>query len=419
MDNNSRKRHIFLLIVGTLLYFTVNFQRTAVPGAIFDELQSDLNCQAGAITAMGSSFMYIYAFCQLLTGLMADRFGGFRTILFGGFFFMVGSLGFPFAHALWMMYLLRAFTGLGASCVYLSMIKEFSRLYPKKFTVFFGTFMFIGYMGGMTAGSPFVAAVHAFNWRTLLAGLGLCVAALYLSFAGTLVSCPKEVSERTPFSVMPLLKVYANPLNRRLACFSAVNWGIYYTSLTVIGKKFLQDYCNMGMDAAALVITIMGIVSASFNFISGIVSHAIGNRRRPFMYGGACLAAICYLLICTALACNFRSSALAAVFLLVTLPGSVSPVQVALMHEMNAPENGGVTVAVLNFTSYLMVAFFSNVCGFLLERFSPTVVDGVKIYGRNSYLLFFAFALAVILFGLINVRRLPETNGENIYAKSR
>lgn len=415
MDNIAKKRHIFLLVVGTLLYFTVNFQRTAVPGAIFDELQGDLNCPAGAITAMGSAFMYIYAICQLLTGLMADRFGGFRTILIGGFFFMVGSFGFPFAHSLWLLYLLRAFTGLGAACVYLSMIKEFTRLYPKKFTVLFGIFMFVGYMGSMAAGSPFVAAVHACDWRMLLAGLGLCITALYLSFAGTLFSCPKDAAVQAPFSIVPLLKVYANPLNRRLACYTAVNWGIYYTIMTVIGKKFLQDYCNMGMDAAALVITVMGIVSALFNFISGIASHAMGNRRRPFMFGGACLAVFCYLVICISLALNFKSPALAAIFLLVPLPGSVSPVQVALMHEMNAPESGGVTVAVLNFTAYLMVALFSNVCGFLLERFSPTIVDGVKIYGRGSYLLFFAFALAVVLFGLFNVRRLPETNGENVY----
>lgn len=418
MDSIPRKRNIFLLLAGTVLYFAVNFQRTAVPGAIFDELQTDLACPAGAITAMGSSFMYIYAVCQLLTGLMADRYGGFRTILIGGFFFMVGSLGFPFAHWLWLMYLLRAFTGLGAACVYLSMIKEFTRLYPKKFTVFFGIFMFVGYMGGMVAGSPFVAAVHSCDWRTLLAGLGLFITAAYVSFAGTFLSCPRDAAKQAPFSFKPLLKVYANPLNRRLSCYTATNWGIYYTILTVIGKKFLQDYCRMGMDRAALVITVMGIVSASCNFISGVVSHAIGNKRRPFMLGGACLSVFCYLALCVALCLNFRSPILCVIFLLVPLPGSVSPVQVALMHEINSPDNGGVTVAVLNFTSYLMVALFSNVCGFLLECFKPTIVGEVKIYGTGSYLLFFSFALAVILFGLFNIRRVPETNGVNIITKS-
>ncbi len=401
-------RHIILLIAGTIFYFLVNFQRTVIPGAIFNELQSGLGSNAGYITALGSAFMYIYATCQLVTGLFVDRKGGFRTILLGGFFFALGSLAFPFCKSLWPMYLSRAFTGLGASCVYLSMIKELTRLYPKKFTVLFGIFMCVGYAGSITAGRPFVGAINQFPWRSVLGSIGLLTVAVYIAYSATIISMPKPEKKTTPWSFKPLLMVYCNPKNRMLASFTCFNWGLYYTLLTVIGKKYLEDYCKMSTIDATWVITIMGALSAGFNCLSGILSHALGNRRRPFLIGGASLATVSYLLMSIALAFKFQSPFLCVLFFLVTLTASQSPVQVAAMHELNTPETGGVTVAVLNFTSYLMVALFSNLCGMLLECFPPTVVDDIKIYGANSYLLFFAFATLVSLFGLIRVRLLPE-----------
>ena len=56
------------------LYFFSFFLRTAVPGTIFDELQSDLDLSAASVAALGSIFLYIYAGMQLFVGLAADRF---------------------------------------------------------------------------------------------------------------------------------------------------------------------------------------------------------------------------------------------------------------------------------------------------------------------------------------------------------
>ena len=72
------RRRFFLLLIlcGTGLYFFANIQRVAVPGAIFDLLQSDLHLSAPGVTALGSVFMYVYALNQLLIGLFVSRYGG-------------------------------------------------------------------------------------------------------------------------------------------------------------------------------------------------------------------------------------------------------------------------------------------------------------------------------------------------------
>ena len=104
-----------LILLGTVFYFFANFQRIAIPGAIFDNLQRELKVSAPYITAFGAIYMYLYAFNQLVIGILVDRFGGFRVILSGGIILALGAFLFPFSDNLTLMYFSRALVGLGSS----------------------------------------------------------------------------------------------------------------------------------------------------------------------------------------------------------------------------------------------------------------------------------------------------------------
>ena len=94
MKNN--KGILFTLIsLGALFYFFANFQRIAIPGAVFDLLQQELSVSAPYITAFGAIFMYLYAVNQLIIGVLVDRFGGLRVMLTGGIILGIGALLFP------------------------------------------------------------------------------------------------------------------------------------------------------------------------------------------------------------------------------------------------------------------------------------------------------------------------------------
>ena len=68
-----KSRGSMLLFLPMLfLYASSYFQRTAVPGTIFNQLQTDLNLNAFQIAAMGASFIYIYALSQTIVGMLAD-----------------------------------------------------------------------------------------------------------------------------------------------------------------------------------------------------------------------------------------------------------------------------------------------------------------------------------------------------------
>ena len=139
MENRTNKKILIILLIATFFYFIANFQRIAIPGAIFDVLTNDLSVSAFYVTAFGAVYMYIYAFSQLITGVLVDRFGGFRVILAGAIILFIGCLLFPLTSNLPVMYLSRALVGVGSSTFYLSIIRELKNVCSDKNFVIFVT----------------------------------------------------------------------------------------------------------------------------------------------------------------------------------------------------------------------------------------------------------------------------------------
>ena len=112
-----------------VIYGLAYFQRTGIPGTIFDELQHDFRLSASAVTALGSVFVYVYASMQLMAGMAADRYGGRKTLLFGSLVMCVGAAVFPCAHTASLLFISRILIGFGSSFVYLSIVKEVDTLF--------------------------------------------------------------------------------------------------------------------------------------------------------------------------------------------------------------------------------------------------------------------------------------------------
>ena len=180
----SEWRKLLLLLCMCLLYFFSYFQRIAVPGICFDELQVDFKASAAAITALGSIFLYIYGFAQFFIGVLADRYGGRRTMLAGASILAAAGIMFPLSNSLPMLYISRAILAAGASTIFLSLVKEIDTLFnPRHFAIWLGIALFMGYSGGIVGTYPLERAISHFGWRQALLGAGLLsLAALAIAF---------------------------------------------------------------------------------------------------------------------------------------------------------------------------------------------------------------------------------------------
>lgn len=397
-----------------MLYFFANFQRVAIPGSIFNELQSSLKVSAAYITALSSMFMYIYAAGQLFSGLLADRYGGERVITFGAMLFCVGSLLFPFSQSLFMLYFCRFLVGMGASSIYLSLVKILSVRFPKKFPVLLGFFLLWGYAGGVVATAPLVCMVQELSWQTAMAVFGAATLVSYLLFVLSRYTVRLSQVTDAPFSFRVFVQLLKRKHNRNMILYSSCSFGTYYCVHTVIGKKFLEDFCQMSSTTAAGYIMVLGVVASVSAFCMAIISQLCGGKRKIFLVMSGGVSLFTYLFILAALFLNWRTPIVGVLLFAVAWFANQGTITVPIMKDTNIPEAMGAIVSLCNGIVYLTVALLGNAVGMLLDMFEPVKSGGILIYTNKSYIAVFALFALLACGTLYNACRLRETHGENV-----
>ena len=414
MDTDKRN-HLFgwlLLLFIAIIYFFSNLQKVLVPGATFNELQQAFNVDATQVTKLGAAFLYVYAFMQLATGLLADRFSGARVIVVGGVVFCIGSLLSAYDKSFNLLFVSRMLTGFGAATIYLSAVKEIGRIVPNALPVFIGLLTIIGYSGAITGTTPFISGVHKYGFTPMMLAAGIGLAISFVLYLVVLFFCPiPPVRREVKFNPKAYMEVLKIPHNRNQIPAIGICFGTYFAMQSVIGKKFLEDFCQMSPTAASNVLLVTMIIAAVNSFIVAYLSKWCGDRRLPFLrFGGlGSLASSAMLLLAVML--NMRTPWLVvSAMILMAFAGNISSMNVASLREANDEKCFGTVMSVSNFIAYLVTAVFGGCTGKLMDIFPPTIIDGVKIYGQKSYLLIFAVLLFLCIIATICTMRLKETH---------
>ena len=409
MKNN--KGILFTLIsLGALFYFFANFQRIAIPGAVFDLLQQELAVSAPYITAFGAIFMYLYAVNQLIIGVLVDRYGGLRVMLTGGIILGLGALLFPISTNLPLMYFSRVLVGIGGSCFYLSLIREFREYFSdKNFGIAISVMLCIGYCGGIAANAPFVFLMKYMNWRTILVILALIILAGVLLF---IILSPKvkypEINRNVKLRTLPFRLVLHKKHNRNLFSFACCNFGISYAIQAIIGKKFLEDFCGMPTAKAAVVLSIMAIIAAAFNIINASVCTMCHNHRVVFLKNASVITFLSLLTICTCLIFNIRTPLIAIIFCILAGNASLTSLLVPVLHLTNRKMVSGTAVSIMNFCFFTMVGLLGTAMGFLLNLFAPEKIGDVLVYSNKSYLAVFGLFFLISDFEMYKAMKLSN-----------
>jgi len=397
------------------IYCLAYFQRTGIPGTIFDELQHEFRLSASAVTALGSVFIYVYAGMQLLVGMAADRYGGRRTLLFGGAVMCVGAVLFPCARTTTMLFASRVLIGFGSSFVYLSIVKEVDTLFDSRhFAGLLGLAMLASYSGAIAATLPFERAVHGFGWRgTLLAVGGMTVAAVIVVWAVLRrLQEPPVCRKGIP---LPLLwNVLRNRLSWPLLICATINFPILFVFQGVLGKKFLQDGVGLNSAQAAASVLVMASVCGLSAVSGGPVLRLTRQRRKPVILGATGVILLATVLMLAAVLTAAPPWVFLMGYVLLALSIVGSPATSATMKEVNRPDAVAVTISVLNTASYLGVGLLSNAAGAILDAFGSRAeaAEARIVYPTAAYATLFACLAGLALVSmLITVFLIPETSG--------
>lgn len=406
---NGRIKFI-LIFIGALFYFFANFQRIAIPGAVFDVLQHELNVSAPYITAFGAIFMYIYACSQLVNGVLVDRFGGLRVMMAGGVVLALGCLLFPATSNLALMYFSRALVGLGGSMFYLSLIRELKECFSdKNFGIAISVMLCIGYSGGIAANAPFVFAMNYLSWREILFILaGVVVAALLIFVLLSAKIKFPEINKNVKLRTLPFRLVLHKRHNRNLFSFACCNFGISYAIQAILGKKFLEDFCLMSSSKAAMVLSGMAVIAAVFNIVNAAFCKMCHNHRVIFLKNASVITFVSLLLICIFLIFNIRTNAVAVIFCILAANASLTSLLVPVLHLTNRKMVSGTAVSIMNFGFFMMVGILGTAAGFLLNVFAPQKLGNVLVYSNKSYLLVFGLFFIISVFEMYKAMKLSN-----------
>ena len=401
---------LFLIFIGTIFYFYANFQRIAIPGAIFDLLEQDLNVTAPFITAFGAIYMYVYAVTQLVNGVLVDRYCGLRVMLGGGIILAIGALLFPLSSNLFIMYLSRGLVGIGSSTFYLSIIKELREVVSdKNFGMAISVMLFIGYTGGIFANAPFVYAMRYASWREILIVLAVISIIAWIIFALVLqkVKLP-IININVKLRFLPFKLVLHKRHNRNLFSFACCNFAIFYTIQTIIGKKFLEDFCLMTTYKAALILSYMAIIAAAFNIINAYVCKLTHNHRVKFLKNASIITFGSLFLICAAIMFNVKTDFIAVIFCILAANASLSSILVPVLHLTNRKMISGTAVSIMNFCFFTTVGILGTLTGFLLNIFEPVKRGNITVYTNHSYLLVFGLFFILSVFEMYKAMKLSN-----------
>ncbi len=396
--------HLLLIALGIAFYFLSNVQRVAVPGPIFDTLQSELQLSAPYITSLGAAFMYVYAVTNLIAGVLIDRYGGIRVVAAGAIVFAIGSLLFPMSHSVWVLYLSRALVGLGAGTFYLSMVKEIKKCFAdKNFGLIISIMMLIGYLGGIIAQAPFVICVSKIGWRSAMEIFGVAAFIFMVVFLiGAKVFSHNPINQKVHFGLSPFKEALKNHHNINIFLFASLNFGLYYVILTVIGKKFLEDFTMMSSVQAAGYLSVSAIISSFAGLGVATLSKIFHDRKAIFLQICASTGFVVFLGIFLCVIFNIRTQWLGVLMCLLAPGASMAPILIPLIHKTNRYEITGTTVSIMNCLYYFMVGFLGNIVGILMGIFAPQKINGVLVYSQKSYILVFALLFIMSCIELYN-----------------
>jgi MFS family permease len=143
-------------------------------------LISELGATKSDLALASGAFFLTFGFMQFAVGVALDHYGPRRTAsLIFGVFAGAGAFVFALAQGPGQMILAMALIGVACAPVLMASYFIYARnFHASRFAIMTSWLVAFGMLGNVISASPLAAAVDAFGWRAVMAGLGVFSMAL-------------------------------------------------------------------------------------------------------------------------------------------------------------------------------------------------------------------------------------------------
>jgi MFS family permease len=285
-----KKITILGLLIWTLaaLFFLYEFFLRTSLGTLAPMFIQKLHIGAAQLSFISAAYFLIYAIMQIPVGIVIDKWGIRRPLMFAVFTCAIGMYLFGHSTAFYSLVISRMLMGFGSSFAFVSLLMLAINWFPKKnLGVFFGATQVLGAIGPILAGKPLLMLLQWFDHNLprvsdYIAGFGVILIAAVFFFLQdkpkTKLKAKLKIAKRDFAIRKKLAELFSN--------FQVVWIAIYaftsYASISLLGALWGTYYLEtLGFteNVAVTITSMLWIGLAVGSPMVGMVSDRIKRTR--------------------------------------------------------------------------------------------------------------------------------------------
>lgn len=300
----NTKRAWFLWFFAALFY-AYQFLLRVSPSVMSDELMQVYAIDATQLGLLTSFYYYAYVGMQLPLGIMIDRLGSERLLVFAALLLGGASALFAFAPNILIASIARFLMGGCSACGWIGCVILTTRWFsPQKKTLIISLTMGIGTLGAMMGGLPLETFISYVGWREALQ---------FLSVGGLLIGLTLYLIVRsTPAHRFPInhIKSTTPPqstwrglitiIKKPQCWFVPIYAMLMWLPITVIGDQwgisFLERMYQLDEGVAATFVACLFIGVTVGGPMFALLARKLSSYKAP-LFIGATLCCIIYSII--------------------------------------------------------------------------------------------------------------------------
>lgn len=383
-------------------FYCYEFVLRIIPGA----LQSELSAAFGHISAttfgqLSALYYFAYSPMQLPVGMLMDRFGPRRLLIFACLCCTLGSWMFADTSSMLIAGSGRFLVGFGSSFAFVGVLSLTLHWLPSRyFSLVAGLITTLGMLGLVYGEVKITHIAVTLGWQHVLRSLVVIGAGLSLLTFLIIRDGPKGYVRHSH----PLPEFFANVwqvLSSPQVWLIGFVGACLYTSLSVFGelwgKTYLEQAHHLSKVEAAQTVSVMFLGWAVGAPVAGFYSDNSGRRVLPLVVG-AVLAFICISLVLYLP--NLSYGWLNGLLFLYGVFSGTEIIVFIMAKENSGAQLSGTVFAAVNMIVTLGGVVFQPLVGKLLDAFGDhAIVAGEHVYTLANYQI----ALSVLPISLLLV----------------
>ena len=285
-------------------FFLLAFFHRVAPGVLGQQFIHDFSLNATTLGVLSSLYFYSYVAMQIPTGILVDKIGPRKLIIYGGIFTFLGTLFLSLAPNSFWAGFGRFLIGGSVAIAFVSTLKlTASWLHPKYYSLSTGFLLVAGMIGAILAGVPLQFLSELYGWRVVLTWSSLLGVIISLIAITILTDDPSErgylsfqnrIKKKDKQSVILELRTILRYRNTWL--MTLVPGGVTGVVLTfsgLWGLPFLVDVYMLNPRIAAMICSGIMLAWAIGGPFFSFCSEKLNQRKRPYFIGSLS-ALICW-----------------------------------------------------------------------------------------------------------------------------